>query len=430
MERHPACRVHLLGNTLPCLLVGVTGVAQGVHQQEPIRYATAIDDNAITRLDARLAAGQLELPPQGASGRLLPLLQELGVPVSSQTLVFSKTSLQRHRIGPRHPRALYFGPDVYVGWAPGAAAIEVTVGDPRLGFVFYKLPQDVALPARFERDDSCLSCHASSRTDDEPGLLVRSVFPDAQGDPVASAGETQVVTSTPLAERWGGWLVTGTFTGAHRGNGVAARDDQGRWRVQGRQAADLRAFAGEFAVDDYPAPTSDIGALLALEQQATIHNLLVRAALRTRVAVARDEQMNDLLHETGMRPPTTRLLDALAREIASALLLAGEPEWSEHHIVPLAAFAASFLVPWPRDPAGVALGQLELRQHTFALPLSPMVHAPAFAALPPPLRERVLARLRVVFDRGRLPGGVRMTIAQRTTVHDHLTATLSGYASR
>lgn len=404
--------------------------AQGFHQQEPIRYAVAKDDNAITRLDQRLAAGEVELVPEGPSGRLRPLLQALGVPLSSQTLVFSKTSLQRHRISQRNPRALYFGPDVYVGWVPGAAALEVIAGDARLGFVFYRLPQDPAVPGRFQRDDSCLSCHASPRTGDEPGLLLRSVFPDAEGDPIASAGETQVTTSTPIGERWGGWLVTGAFAGTHRGNGTATRDDQGRWQVAGRAAADLRAFGGQFDVDCYPAATSDVAALLALEQQATVHNVLVQASLRLRVALARDAQLNDVLHESGMRPPTARLLDALAREIASALLLADEPSLVEHRAAPDAAFAAAFASLWPRDAAGVALGRFDLRERTFVLPMSPMVHSPAFAALPEPLRARVLERLRIVCDRGRLPGGVAVTTAQRRALHAHLTELVPGYAVR
>jgi len=58
------------------------------------------------------------------------------------------------------------------------------------------------------------------------------------------------------------------------------------------------------------------------------------------------------------------------------------------------------------------------------------VHSPAFAALPEALRERVLQRLRVACDRGRLPGGVRMTTVQRTALHAHLSGTLAGYASR
>lgn len=425
-----SCRILLMAS----LVIGGGAsegvVAQGQHQLEPVRYATAKDDNAITRLDARLAAGEVTLPPSGRSGRLVPLLQALGVPVSSQTLVFSKTSLQRHRISLRNPRALYFGPDVYVGWVPGAASLEVTAGDPKLGFVFYRLPQDPAVPARFERDDSCLSCHASPRNDDEPGLLLRSVFADGDGDAIASAGETQVTTATPLAERWGGWFVTGRFTGAHRGNGTAVRAERGEWTVHGRAAADLHAFGEQFAVDDYPVATSDIGALLALEQQATVHNLLVQASIQVRVALARDAQLNDVLHETGVRPSTERLIDARARQIAAALLLADEPSLVEHHAAPEPTFAAAFASLWPRDANGTSLACLDLGERTFVLPMSPMVHSPAFAGLPEPLRERVLARLRVSCDRGRLPGGVRMTLAQRTTLHAHLGELVPGYAVR
>ena len=424
-----SCRILLMASLV---IGGASGgvLAQGQHQLEPVRYATTKDDNAVTRLDARIAAGEVTLAPAGRSGRLVPLLQALGVPVSSQTLVFSKTSLQRHRISLRNPRAIYFGPDVYVGWVPGAASLEVTAGDPRLGFVFYRLPQDPAVPARFERDDSCLSCHASPRTDDEPGLLLRSVFPDREGDAIASAGETQVSTSTPLAERWGGWLVTGRFTGAHRGNGAAMRGERGDWIVQGRVATDLHAFEEQFAVDDYPVATSDIGALLALEQQATVHNLLVQASIQVRVALARDAQVNEVLHETGVRPSTERLLDARARQIAAALLLADEPSLVEHHAAPEPTFAAAFASLWPRDANGTSLGRIDLGERTFVLPMSPMVHSPAFAALPELLRERVLERLRVSCDRGRLPGGVRMSFAQRTTLHAHLSELVPGYVVR
>ncbi|MCA8952994.1 MAG: hypothetical protein KDE27_26015 [Planctomycetes bacterium] len=166
--------------------------AQHFALRHPVDYHTALDDNAATALNRRLVAGELTLDPAGPSGRLRALLAALGIPESSQVLVFSKTSLQRHRISPRSPRALYFGRDAYVGWVPGAAALEVAVSDPMLGLVFYTVPQRPDVEPRLRRDDSCLSCHASSRTDDEPGLLLRSVFPDAQGDPIASAGETRV----------------------------------------------------------------------------------------------------------------------------------------------------------------------------------------------------------------------------------------------
>lgn len=410
------------------LLAGAA--AQGLHRLAPIRYGTATDANLVTRLDARLAAGELDLPVQGRSGRLQALLQALGVPVSSQTLVFSKTSLQRHRISLRNPRALYFGPDVYVGWVPGAAALEIAAGDPQLGLVFYTLPQDPAVPARFVRDDSCLSCHASPRTDDEPGLLLRSVFPDGDGDPITSAGETQVTTATPMAERWGGWIVTGAFTGEHRGNGSAERGEAGAWHVRGRAAMALPAFADAFDATGYLAPTSDLGALLALEQQATVHNLLVRASMQVRVALARDAQIDAVTGGVGAHESTQHLLDALARDITKALLLADEPDLTAHHATPDAEFAAAFVRQWPIDTEGRSLGQLDLRERTFTLPMSPMVHAPAFAALPAVLRERVVERLHVAISRGRLPGGVRMTLPQRTSLRLHLEALLPGYPVR
>lgn len=419
---------------LPLLLLAVarpgTAPAQGQYEREPIRYASAADDNAVARLDRRLAAGAADLAPEGRAGRLLPLLRALGVPPASQTLVFSRTSLQRHRVSPRNPRALYFGPDVYVGWIPGAAAIEVAAGDERLGLVFYRLSQDPSQPARLVRDDSCLSCHAGSRTDDEPGLLLRSVFPDPDGDAIASAGEALVTTTTAIAERWGGWLLTGRFSGAHRGNGIAARDEQGTWRVAGRAAADLHAFAADFPVDDYPVATSDVGALLALEQQVTVHNVLVRSSIRARVALAADASWKEATGEAGMRTSTRRLLESLAREIASALLLAGEPSLAGHDAAPDPDFARAFGDLWPRDDAGIALGRLDLRERTFTLPLSPMVHAPAFAALPAALRARVMERLRLACGQGRLPRGVAMTPPQQVALHAHLTATLPGYAAR
>ena len=404
--------------------------AQGWHQQAPIRYGTATDANLVTRLDARLAAGELDLPVQGRSGRLQALLNALGVPVSSQTLVFSKTSLQRHRISLRNPRALYFGPDVYVGWVPGAAALEIAAGDPQLGFVFYTLTQDPAAPPRLVRDDSCLSCHASPRTDDEPGLLLRSVFPDADGDPITKAGETQVTTATPMAERWGGWIVTGAFTGEHRGNGIAERGEAGSWHVRGRAALALPAFADAFDATGYLAPTSDLGALLALEQQATVHNLLVRASMQVRVALARDAQIDAVTGAVGAHESTQHLLDALARDITKALLLADEPDLTAHRATPDAEFAAAFVRQWPIDTEGLSLGLLDLRERTFTLPMSPMVHAPAFAALPAVLRERVVERLHVAISRGRLPGGVRMTVPQRTSLRLHLEALLPGYPVR
>ena len=106
---------------LALLPMGALAVAQGFYERAPNHYRQATAENAATALNRAILAKAVGLPADGPRGRLRGLLQALGVPETSQTLVFSKTSLQRHRVSPRNPRALYFGPDAYVGWIPGSA---------------------------------------------------------------------------------------------------------------------------------------------------------------------------------------------------------------------------------------------------------------------------------------------------------------------
>src|SRR5207244_2703749 len=81
-----------------------------------------------------------------------------------------KTSLQRQRISPRTPRALYFSDDVYVGYCQGGDVLEVSAVDPKLGTVFYTVEQAAQKPAFRRQTDACLLCHGSSQTQGVPGL--------------------------------------------------------------------------------------------------------------------------------------------------------------------------------------------------------------------------------------------------------------------
>src|SRR6187402_3208656 len=80
----------------PVLLAGPVDL-----DRAPINYSKAKPDNAITRLQDRLAAGKARLTFEEDRGYLQSVLKELSVPESSQGLVFSKTSLQRERISPK-----------------------------------------------------------------------------------------------------------------------------------------------------------------------------------------------------------------------------------------------------------------------------------------------------------------------------------------
>lgn len=391
-------------------LLAAPAVAQRHFERAPILYrTTAAGDNLLERLQQRLDAGELELPSAGRSGRLLALLAALDVPLASQTLVWSRTALQRHRVGPANPRALYFGPDVYVAWVPGSAALELAVGDPRLGLVFYTLAQDPAEPARFRRDDSCLSCHASERTGDEPGLLLRSVFADAEGHVRAGSDDDTMSLHTPLAERWGGWLVTSAGTVPHRGNGIAERVD-GEFRVVPLGARTLADLPAPFLAADYPRPTSDLAVLTVLLAQAATHNALLRAGYAAQVV-----QAQETAGDEAAAARLQRRLDELAHDVLVALLPSGEPPLRGLQLPVEPVFAAAFARGFPRDDDGTSLATFDLRERTFAAPLWPWVLAPVFARLPDALRDRVLT-------------GLRERLAELPRFERHLRAHLPGYA--
>src|SRR5688572_26911223 len=100
-------------------------------EQEPIRYSEATPDNVVTRFFNEVAAGKKSLHYEDDTGYLRSLLAGLEVPESSQMLVFSKTSMQRNRIAPRTPRAIYFNDDVYVGACVDGDVLEISVADPQ-----------------------------------------------------------------------------------------------------------------------------------------------------------------------------------------------------------------------------------------------------------------------------------------------------------
>jgi hypothetical protein len=152
---------------LGILLVPAFGVAQSTDDSEhdAIKYSTSTPQDAVAKLQAQLDKGQVALKRDPVRGYLASVLHALKVPVSSQMLVFSKTSLQRHKISPQTPRAIYFNDTTYVGFVPGGNVLEISAQDPQLGPVFYTVDQEAPGKPKFVRQThECLSCHASTAT--------------------------------------------------------------------------------------------------------------------------------------------------------------------------------------------------------------------------------------------------------------------------
>jgi len=91
---------------------------------EPINYRTHEVTDPIAQLQKGIDHGAIKLDYEPQHGYLRSVLDKLDIPLSSQTLVFSKTSFQYKKITPQMPRALYFNDDVYIGQVHDGKVIE------------------------------------------------------------------------------------------------------------------------------------------------------------------------------------------------------------------------------------------------------------------------------------------------------------------
>ncbi|MEZ5289985.1 MAG: hypothetical protein R2745_02795 [Vicinamibacterales bacterium] len=345
--------------------------------------AIAPAGDAVARVSEALARGAITLARRDDALGVLPaVLAALDVPVDSQMLVFSKTSVQAARISPDHPRAVYFGDDVMVAHVPGAPSIEAIAIDPARGPVFYTLTDRPGAPVAVTPHTSCLQCHHGPNTSGVPGIYVGSVIPGPTGAPLRD--ESAIITdhTSPFQDRWGGWYVTAARgEQPDRANAVASNpgDPSSLVREARQNLPSLFAFIDPRR---YLAPTSDIVALMVFEHQTHTTNLLTRVAWQARLAAAG-------------RAGRARELDGDLDDLVDALLLAGEAPLVEP-VEGVSTFAATFQARGPRDADGRSLRDLDLRTRLFRYPLSYLIQGRQFAALPAEVRAGVYRRLLAV----------------------------------
>lgn len=390
------CLRHFCTALLPAVLcLAANHAAADEFERPPIEYSQTAPDNRVSRLQAQLERDEAKLEFAERTGYLPALLAALDVPVDSQTLVFSKTSLQRDRISPRTPRALYFNDDVYVGYCHSGDVLEISAADSEVGTAFYTLDQRAVEKPRFTRQtDSCLICHSSSRTEGIPGHVVRSLFTSSSGEPIYSGGSRTVDHTTPLADRWGGWYVSGTHgEQTHQGN-LLIRGKEVPTPLDNSQGHNVTDLSERFHVDGYLAPHSDLIALMVLEHQTLVHNRLTKANFTTRQALHYQESMNRALGEAEDHQfeSTLRRISSAGDRLVEAMLFVDEAELT----APLegtSQFAKTFPSRGPRDSQGRSLRDFDLRKRIFAYPCSYLIYSEAFDDLPEEVAEYVWHRL-------------------------------------
>ena len=363
----------------------------------------------VARLLDRIDAGEASLDFDPVTGWLPSVLRELDVPPSSQTLVFSRTSLQTDLIGPWAPRALYFNDDVYVGFVQDGGIIELGSVVPTGGAAFYSLSQQDVDEPRFVRETTtCLMCHESrSVTGGVPGFIMRSVLTDRLGYPIGEIHDGLTTSRTPLERRWGGWYLSDAEGFRHAGNAYA--------RDLRADVADVRSYVDGF---DYPAsqtdvlergfdtspylsPHSDVVALSVLMHQVEVHNLIslvheeAGTALRESGFFSEDEAWSARLED--LRPGALTGLTSVVERLVDAMLFVREAPLSAPLRSP-SGFRERFEALGPRDSEGRSLRDLDLETRLFRYPLSFLIYSDAFRSIPPVARSLIDERIGRILD--------------------------------
>ena len=383
--------------TLPGLASPATG--QDIRTDAP---------DPIAALAAELKAGGRPLTFSGPDKGYAPsLLQRLNVAEDSQVLVFSKTSLQVEFVRPTTPRAIYFNDSLAIGTIPGAPLIEMwAVGNDGL-LRFYSLKNTRAGPAQVQAEENlCVGCHKSINPA-LPGPMLESVttLPSGLFLHVDTNGFTD--GRTPIAERWGGWYVTGRHgTMAHRGNVVAPSLADPALPPQAGQ--NVTGLTGRFELTRYTRPTSDIVALMTLDHQVGFMNL----ASKVQALAAAHADLD------AMTAGVNDLADYMLGVDAAPLTA---------QVQGVSGFAERFADQGQKDRKGRSLRDFDLRTRLFRYPISYMIYSPSFDTLPTDAKAQLYQRLAdVLSGRDRAAKYAGLNKADRQAALDIVAATKAG----
>jgi hypothetical protein len=206
--------------------------------------------------------------------------------------------------------------------------------------------------------------------------MVGSVFVDATGMPASRMGNPVTDDRTSIQDRWGGWYVTGTHGGMnHRGNAVAL--DQAHPDVlETRGTQNVTSLATKFTPAGYLSQMSDIVALMTLEHQTRMTNLMIRAGWDARIG----------------DPAALARIDSDVEALVDYMLFVNEAGLYDQ-VEGVSTFSKTFAQRGPRDKQGRSLRDFDLQKRMFRYPLSYMIYSAAFDAMPDMIRERVYQRL-------------------------------------
>jgi hypothetical protein len=399
-----------------------------------IGYSGTPQHNDIARLIGRMESGKVRLAYSEPRGYLDSVLKALRIDPNSQVLVFSKTSLQADIISPQTPRAIYFNDDTYVAWIEHSSLIEIATMDGLMGTVFYTIGDKPAEAVHVERETTrCLACHDtfSLSGGGVPNFLFLSAY--TRNDRGILTDDVAEATSdaTPLANRWGGWYVTGnTGDTAHLGNILPTTAAGGVLPPSAARPHDRATLDGFFDTKIYPADTSDVVALLVLQHQVDVHNLIIHANYKSRSLLERYRSGSSTaaLGWDQLPSPVQRHFAELLEPLVRGMLMVGAAPLPRS-IQGSSGFAQSFQARGPRDPQGRSLRDFDLHTRLFKYPLSFLVYSEGFDFLPLAAKQYVYRRFdEILTGRDASATFANLSASDRRAILEILSATKPDFA--
>jgi hypothetical protein len=197
-----------------------------------------------------------------------------------------------------------------------------------------------------------------------------------------------------LKERWGGWYVTGTHGAQRHLGNVWVQDPNKPDQLDIEAGANLTQLAKRVELSAYPAPDSDLVALMVLEHQTRLHNLLTRTGWETRLALAQQEDMNRAMGEPHdyRSDSTRRRIQSQVDALLKYMLFTDEAALTDP-VSGTSKFQKEFPLSGPRDRLGRSLRDLDLKQRLFRYRCSFLIYSKAFDALPAAAKDSFYSRL-------------------------------------
>jgi hypothetical protein len=193
-------------------------------------------------------------------------------------------------------------------------------------------------------------------------------------------------------------------------------------RESGANVTDL---SERLDVTPYLEPTSDLVALMVLEHQTQMHNLITAASYVARSAAHQDRIVNEALgRPTDYQSPSTqRRIAAAGDKLLEYLLFRNEFQLTDP-VSGCSSFAEDFQSRGPRDPDGRSLRDFDLQRRMFKYPCSYLIYSHSFDALPDSIRRYVTDRLlRILSEEDRSEAFAHLSAEDRRSILEILRAT-------